>query len=74
MCDTLPTLPCCSTVSAVPLQEQLQQMQRQRESLLQQQQPMFGQMQPMFAPPMTYMPVLGLVRPLVCTSVMLLMR
>ena len=49
-------------------------MQRQRESLLQQQQPMFGQLQPMFAPPMTYMPVLGLVRPLVCISVMLLIR
>lgn len=47
-------------------------MQRQRESLLQQQQPMFGQLQPMFAPPVTYMPVLGLVRPFAYTSVMLL--
>ena len=42
-------------------------MQRQRESLLQQQQPMLGQLHPMFAPPMTYMPVLGLVNaPLHC--------
>ncbi len=43
------------------MQEQLQQMQRQREMLLQQ--PMLGQLHPMFAPPMTYMPVLGVVRP-----------
>ena len=44
------------------VQEQLQQMQRQREMLLQQQ-PMLGQLHPMFAPPMTYMPVLGVVHP-----------
>ena len=52
-------------IIAHELQEQLQQMQRQREILLlQQQQPTLGQLHPMFAPPMTYMPVLGLVHPL----------
>ena len=47
-------------ITSYEVQEQLQQMQRQREMLLQQQ-PMLGQLHPMFAPPMTYMPVLGVV-------------